>query len=46
MFKAFRFMKGICPNILMISHRDELKGEVDTTILIEKENGFSTIKEI
>jgi len=46
MFKAFRFMKEVCPNILMISHRDELKGEVDTTILIEKENGFSTIKEI
>lgn len=43
MHKSFKFVTEFASNILMISHRQELVGEVDDIITIRKENGFSSI---
>jgi DNA repair exonuclease SbcCD ATPase subunit len=32
-------------NVFLISHRDELVGRIDRTLLVSKENGFTTIAE-
>lgn len=44
MHKAFKFVKDHYRNILMISHRQELFGEVDEVVRIVKENGFSSLE--
>lgn len=44
MHSAFRLVKTIAENVIIISHREELQGKVDNLFYITKENGFSTIE--
>lgn len=43
MHKAFRFIKANKDNVLLVSHRPELVGEVDRILTIQKQNGFASI---
>lgn len=45
---ALQILKGFSRsgrNIFLISHRDELIGRIDQTLLVSKENGFTSISE-
>ena len=45
MYKSFNFLKSISDSLLLISHRPELTDQVDGTIMVIKENGFSRFGE-